>query len=43
MEGRKTSRAKDMSYTLFGIFGVTPGVNYGEEHNGVRKRLLGAI
>lgn len=43
IEGRKTSRAKDMLYTLFSIFGVTLGANYREEYNGARKRLLGAI
>ena len=43
MEGRKTSRKEDMSYALYGIFGVTPGANYGEEHEGARQRLLAAI
>ena len=43
IEGRKTSRAEDMSYALFGIFGVTDGANYGEEDQGARKRLLRLI
>lgn len=43
IEGRRTSRVEDMSYALFGIFGIRPGVKNGEEHYGARKRLLGAI
>ena len=43
MEGRTTTREEDMSYALYGIFGVTPGANYGEEHKGARQRLLAAI
>ncbi|KAM3423937.1 hypothetical protein BST61_g1331 [Cercospora zeina] len=43
MEGRKTTRPEDMSYALYGIFGVTPGANYGERYEGARARLLAAI
>ncbi|USW54031.1 Putative heterokaryon incompatibility [Septoria linicola] len=43
MEGRATTRPEDMSYALFGIFGVTPGANYGEKHEGARQRLLDAV
>ena len=43
MEGRRTTREEDMSYALYGIFGVTPGANYGEKHFGARQRLLAAI
>jgi len=31
MEGRETLKAEDMYYALFGIFGITPGANYGEK------------
>ncbi|KAF2719343.1 HET-domain-containing protein, partial [Polychaeton citri CBS 116435] len=40
MEGRQTTREEDMSYALYGIFGVTPGANYGERRDGARQRLL---
>ncbi|GIZ48213.1 hypothetical protein CKM354_001128200 [Cercospora kikuchii] len=43
MEGRATTKPEDMSYALYGIFGVTPGANYGERHEGARRRLLAAI
>ncbi|WPG99074.1 Hypothetical protein R9X50_00187900 [Acrodontium crateriforme] len=43
MEGRITTREEDMSYALYGIFGVTPGANYGERRDGARRRLLAAI
>ncbi|KAF2171954.1 hypothetical protein M409DRAFT_18185 [Zasmidium cellare ATCC 36951] len=43
MEGRTTTREEDMSYALYGIFGVTPGANYGERKAGARNRLLTAI
>lgn len=43
MEGRITTEPEDMSYALYGIFGVTPGANYGERHEGARQRLLAAI
>jgi hypothetical protein len=43
MEDRSTTREEDMSYALYGIFGVTPGANYGERRDGARQRLLAAI
>ncbi|KAK4508618.1 hypothetical protein PRZ48_002357 [Zasmidium cellare] len=43
MDGRTTTREEDMSYALYGIFGVTPGANYGERQAGARTRLLTAI
>jgi hypothetical protein len=43
MEGRETTREEDMSYALYGIFGVTPGANYGERHRGARERLWEAV
>jgi len=43
MEGRSTTREEDTSYALYGIFGVTPGANYGERRDGARHRLLAAI
>lgn len=43
MNGRKTTREEDRLYALFGIVGVTPGVNYGEGAENARNRLLMAI
>lgn len=43
IDGRKTTRAEDMSYALYGVLNVTPGANYGEGHEGARRRLLAAI
>lgn len=43
MNGRTTSREEDLSYALYGIFGVTPGANYGDRADGARRRLLAAI
>lgn len=43
MEGRITTREEDMSYALYGIFGVAPGANYGEETTRAKQRLLSAI
>lgn len=43
MDGRDTLRPEDKSYAMFGIFGVTPGANYGEGEAGAKERLLGAI
>lgn len=43
MDGRTTTREEDTSYALYGIFGVTPGANYGERKVGARTRLLTAI
>ena len=43
MEGRSTTRPEDLSYALYGICGVKPGANYGEEYEGARQRLLAAI
>ncbi|QIW96305.1 hypothetical protein AMS68_001823 [Peltaster fructicola] len=43
MDGRQTLKEEDMIYSLFGIFGVTPGANYGEGKLGARRRLLTAI
>ncbi|WPH04423.1 Hypothetical protein R9X50_00731400 [Acrodontium crateriforme] len=43
MDGRKTTREEDMFYALYGIFGVTPGANYGERRDGAKQRLLAAI
>lgn len=43
MEGRTTTREEDMSYALYGIFGVAPGANYGERGDRARQRLLDAI
>jgi len=43
IEGRETLKEEDMYYSLFGIFGVSPGANYGEMKWGARRRLLEAI
>nr|POE59396.1 isoform 2 of ankyrin repeat domain-containing protein 50 [Quercus suber] len=43
MESRRTTRPEDLLYALYGICGVTPGANYGEEYEGARQRLLAAI
>jgi len=43
MEGRETLREEDLYYSLFGIFGVAPGANYGEKKLGAQQRLLAAI
>ncbi|GIZ46847.1 hypothetical protein CKM354_000995600 [Cercospora kikuchii] len=43
IEGRETLREEDMSYALFGIVGIRPGVNYGEGKDNARQRLLQAI
>lgn len=43
IEGRTTTREEDMSYALYGIFGVSPGANYGEKRGGARQRLMAAI
>ncbi|KAK4904792.1 hypothetical protein LTR49_025823 [Elasticomyces elasticus] len=42
IQGRKTTRPEDMSYALFGMFGVTPGANYGEGAKGASQRLRAA-
>lgn len=43
MASRGTTREEDMYYALYGIFGVTPGANYGEGRDGAKRRLLAAI
>lgn len=43
MEGRRTAEPEDMSYALYGIFGVRPSANYGEGHERARRRLLAAL
>ncbi|KAF2161722.1 hypothetical protein M409DRAFT_69535 [Zasmidium cellare ATCC 36951] len=43
MECRITTREEDKYYALYGIFGVTPGANYGEGQDGARRRLMAAI
>lgn len=43
MKNRQTAREEDMSYGLYGVFGVSPGANYGEGGRGAKQRLLGAI
>lgn len=43
MEGRHTTRGEDMSYALYGIFGVHLGANYGEGYTRARQRLLAGI
>ncbi|CZT16853.1 uncharacterized protein RCC_02688 [Ramularia collo-cygni] len=43
MDGRETTREEDMFYALYGICGVTPGVNYGEKYYGAKERLRRAI
>ena len=41
--GRQTLKEEDMVYALFGIFGVTPGANYGEGRHSAEERLMEAI
>lgn len=43
IEGRRTAELEDMSYALYGIFGVRPSANYGEGHERARRRLLAAL
>lgn len=43
MDGRETLKEEDRYYSMFGIFGVTPGANYGEKKVGAEERLLAAI
>lgn len=40
---RRTTREEDLSYCLFGIFGVAIGANYGEGRERARTRLLREI
>ncbi|SMR63822.1 unnamed protein product [Zymoseptoria tritici ST99CH_3D1] len=43
MQGRETTKGEDMWYSLFGIFGVAPGANYGEGEGNAKRKLLRAI
>lgn len=43
IEGRETLREEDIYYSLFSVFGVTPGANCGERMSGAQRRLLQAI
>lgn len=43
MKKRETLREEDLYYSLFGIFGVTLGANYGEKKLSAQQRLLRAI
>jgi ankyrin repeat domain-containing protein 50 len=43
MEGRTTTRPEDMSYSLFGILGITLPAIYGEKYAKARQRLMAAV